>query len=67
MYDEIDIMSYDTGFDRDYEIYPYGNFKEDHDLIAFPIGYSDERLENKERVHGVIVENKVKVYRLSDF
>jgi hypothetical protein len=60
------VMSEQTGIDRDYTIYPYGDYKTS-DLIAYPILYDDERLSPKQRVFSIIVEGQAKVYQLTDF
>ncbi|MDX1409788.1 MAG: DUF3179 domain-containing (seleno)protein, partial [Saprospiraceae bacterium] len=51
MYPGADVLSPDTGFDRDYTVYPYGDYKEDDRLIGLPVAYEDDRLPAKERVH----------------
>lgn len=60
------LMSTNTGIDRDYTQYPYGDYQTS-ELIAYPLAFEDDRLPKKERVFCVIVEGKAKVYRLSDF
>jgi hypothetical protein len=60
------VMTENTGFDRDYSNFPYGDYKTS-ELIAYPVLYNDDRLHEKERVLGVIINGKAKVYRLSDF
>jgi len=60
------ILSTDTGIDRDYDEFPYGNYKTSS-LVPYPLSLRDERLPIKERVYALIVEDQVKVYRLSDF
>lgn len=61
------VMSEETGVDRNYREYPYGDYGTDHNSIAYPLAYDDDRLPRKERVFCIIVEDKAKVYRLSDF
>lgn len=60
------VMTENTGFDRDYTKFPYGDYQTS-ELIAYPVLYNDNRLHEKERVLGVIINGRVKVYRLSDF
>jgi hypothetical protein len=60
------VLTDDTGFDRDYSEYPYGDYRTS-DLISYPVLYTDDRLHKKERVFGVIINGKAKAYRLSDF
>jgi hypothetical protein len=60
------ILSDDTGFNKNYSIYPYGNYKWNSSLL-FPVSNEDDRLHKKERVHGVIVDEETKVYPLEEF
>ncbi|MEE9225182.1 MAG: DUF3179 domain-containing (seleno)protein, partial [Bacteroidota bacterium] len=48
------VLSNETGFDRPYHIFPYGNYKTDPFLL-FPISFDDKRLPRKARVHGIIL------------
>lgn len=66
MYPLSRVMNYETGFNRSYGRYPYGDYKEDERLI-FPVKYPDERLHAKERVHAVIVNGRARVYRFDSF
>lgn len=67
MYPETAVVSTDTGYNRDYQRFPYGDYPTNHDFILFPYEPKDDRLDAKERVHGVIVHGEAKAYRLSDF
>lgn len=60
------VMSKQTGIDRDYTAYPYGDYKTS-DLVAYPVLYDDERLFRKQRVFSLIIGGKAKVYQMSDF
>lgn len=60
------VVSSNTGYSRPYGVYPYGNYKESPDII-FPISHDDSRLPRKERVHGIIVDGRTKVYRITTF
>lgn len=60
------VMDKNTGIDRDYNEYPYGNYRSSP-LISYPLLYEDDRLFAKERVFSVIVNGKAKVYRRDDF
>ena len=53
MYPETKVVSLHTGFSRNYGVYPYGNYKSSNSLI-FPVKPTDNRLDLKERVHGII-------------
>ena len=67
MYPHTLVVSNETGFGRDYSIYPYGNYKTDHSVVLFPISPDDTRMSRKTRVHGIIVNEKAKVYTFSAF
>lgn len=60
------IMSEDTGYNREYSNYPYGDYKTSA-LVAYPVLYDDGRLPKKQRVFSVIVDGKAKAYQFSDF
>jgi len=66
LYPGANIMNFDTGHNRDYGNYPYGNYRTDASLI-FPVKYTDERLHPKERVHAIIINGKARVYRFESF
>ena len=59
------VMNANTGFDRRYSIYPYGDYRENQDLLFFPVAGTDGRMPAKERVLGVLQENGVKVFRFN--
>ncbi len=67
MYPDSKVVSQDTGWDRPYGNYPYGDFRSDHDDIFYPLTTDDRRLQRKERVHGVLINGEVKTYRFSSF
>ncbi len=67
MFDDPAVVSEETGDDRDYRTYPYGNYKTNYDYIPYPVEFEDDRLLSKERVHGVIINNKAKVYQFNNF
>lgn len=60
------LLSTDTGIDRNYTRYPYGDYRTSN-LIAYPLTFSDDRLPPKERVFSVLIAGQAKVYPLSDF
>ena len=66
LYPTSQILSLNTGFSRNYDRYPYGNYKTNNNLI-FPVSNSDDRLHNKERVLAVFVNEKARVYRFESF
>jgi hypothetical protein len=67
MYPQTTVLSRNTGFSRDYNVYPYGSFRRDQSLL-FPVANSnDSRLHRKERVLGINVADKSKVYPIDRF
>jgi uncharacterized protein DUF3179 len=66
MYPQTVVVSQNTGHSRNYQEYPYGSYRETDGLI-FSVSVLDARLPQKERVLGVIVNGKVKVYRIKSF
>ena len=66
MYPTTKVVSTNTGYTRNYGSYPYGAYKTS-DLLLFPVSIDDERLQKKEIVHGVIVNDDAKVYRFQHF
>ena len=61
------VASDETGQDRDYGEYPYGDYITNHDFISYPIAFEDARIPSKERVHAVVKDGKARIYRFSDF
>ncbi len=63
LYPQAQVVSSQTGIygPNQYRIYPYGDYKQNHDRLLFPISHDDQRLPRKERVLGVI-EESVKAY-----
>lgn len=69
MFPNSKVVSDNTGFDRPYDIFPYGNYKTDPFLL-FPITIDDKRLPRKERLYGIITDRfslQAKTYRFSVF
>ena len=67
MYPESVVLSIETGFDRTYGIYPYGDYLEQDDRLFFPIVPLDQRMPLKERVLGLELNGTQRVYRQSAF
>ncbi|CAM1370621.1 conserved hypothetical protein [Tenacibaculum sediminilitoris] len=55
------------GFDRNYQVYPYGGYLDRDDFLLFPVKPLDDRLPEKQRVHGVISGKQLKAYRFKFF
>lgn len=67
MYPETKVLSLETGHDRPYGEYPYGDYLTEDQRLFFPIVPVNQTLPLKERVHGVVLGEKSKVYRISQF
>lgn len=67
MYPNTQVVSEETGFDRNYTEYPYGDYRTNHSKILFPVSNTDSRLPNKERVHSVVIDNSLKAYSINAF
>ena len=67
MFPETMVVSNNTGWDRPYGLYPYQDYRTNHNNLLFPISIDDGRLNRKERVHGVLVNGEAKVYRFGSF
>lgn len=65
-YPSTKVISTNTGHNRNYGNYPYGNYKTNNNLI-FPVNNHDDRLHTKERVLGIIVDDNMIVYRFDSF
>lgn len=63
MFDLPEIISEETGYGFIYSEYPYGDYRTNAQSVTFPIRYDDKRLPRKERVHGIVINGKAKVYR----
>ena len=69
MFPDSKVVSENTGLDRPYHIYPYGNYKTVPALL-YGVTIDDARLHRKERLHGIIADRwnfKAKTYRFSLF
>ena len=67
MYPSTTVVSQETGYNRSYGRYPYGNYRTDHDYLIFPVANEDDRFQNKERVLGIVQSGSVRVYSFADF
>lgn len=60
------VVSSNTGYSRRYTLYPYGSYKSNESLF-FPVSRVNNDLNLKERVHGIIDDNKVYAFRFDLF
>ncbi|MFK5879642.1 MAG: DUF3179 domain-containing protein [Flavobacteriaceae bacterium] len=61
------VMTTETGFTRDYDYYPYGDYRTNHDFFLFPPSPTNNAIPNKERVFAIISDNGSKVYQFNVF
>ncbi len=66
MYPTSKLLSTNTGFGRQYGVYPYGGYKTNDDLI-FPVSNEDNRLQKKERVLGLIADGQTMAFVINSF
>lgn len=66
MYPTSKLLSTNTGFGRQYGVYPYGGFKTNDDLI-FPVSNEDNRLQKKVRVLGLIAGGQTMAFVINSF
>lgn len=60
------VLTENTGFTRNYSIYPYGDYKTNPNLF-YNTNYTDGRLHPKAWVMAIVINNKTKVYQFEDF
>jgi hypothetical protein len=60
-YPTTQVLSRRTGYDRNYDQYPYGSYEHDNE-IYFGIQHTDRRLPLKTEVYGIEVVGKAKAY-----
>ncbi len=62
-----EVMTTETGFSKDYTLNPYENYIYDNSYLSYPVSFEDERLPLKERVLGIQINDRARVYRFTDF
>lgn len=67
LYPKTVLLSEDTGYSRNYDEYPYGDYLIYDDYLFFLPAPHDRRLANKERVYTIIDNEVAKAYRYQDF
>ncbi len=66
-YPNAEVLNTNTGFNRNYDRYPYGDYITNNSSLIFPVSNTDSRLPTKERVLGVVVDEAVMTYRFDSF
>ncbi|MCG8306194.1 MAG: DUF3179 domain-containing protein [Cytophagales bacterium] len=67
MFPNSTVVNTNTGFSRNYRLYPYGDYRTNHNALLFPVNRMDERIPAKERVLAVIENEKARVYQFKEF
>lgn len=67
MYPNSMVMNTNTGFSRNYQQFPYGDYRTNNANIIFPVDPLDQRLPSKERVLGVLGDSIHRVYSIDLF
>lgn len=62
LHSDTQVLSQDTGYSRDYSVYPYGTYEQDRSVYFPAEGQNDTRLHPKAIVWGVEVNDKFKAY-----
>lgn len=64
-YPDTKVLSTDTGYQRQYDRHPYGQY-DINSALYFPVQYSSARYHPKERVFGLTIGQQHKAYPLSE-
>jgi len=69
LFPQLKVLSNATGvYDAvQYSIYPYGNYRTDHNRLLFPVANDDSRLPRKQRVLGVLTGERQRAYQFNNF
>lgn len=66
-YPESMVMNTETGFSRNYQSFPYGDYRTNNDNIIFPVSNRDTRLPAKERVMAVLADTGNSLMSIESF
>jgi len=66
IYPQTKVVSTNTGFQRTYSRYPYGDYKSNNQYFIFPVDPIQNNIPAKERVHTIIKNDVAKVYRFQN-
>lgn len=65
-YPDSKVVSNTTGYSRNYNVYPYGDYRTNDNLLLFPVSNNDSRIGKKERVLGILINGKAKAFRIPE-
>ncbi len=66
-YPDTKVLNTDTGHNRNYDEYPYEDYRTNNARILFPVSINDTRLPSKERVLGLVEGETKRVYSIELF
>lgn len=66
LYPNTQVLSLKTGFPRDYTVYPYGDYKTNHERLIFSVSPTNDALPSKQRVFTLVNRGSSKAYKFSD-
>ncbi len=67
MYPNSKVVTKNTGYNRSYGFYPYGDYKTNDNNFLFPVSHKDNRLPFKERVLGILVNGSAIAFTFDFF
>jgi hypothetical protein len=59
------VMSFETGYDRDYDRNPYPDYFNSDDRLMFPVANEDDRLQRRDLVVGIRLGDTTRAYPLA--
>ena len=59
------VMTFNTGFNRDYNQNPYPSYFDSDDSLLFPVSHEDDRFSRREQVIGVKLDDVAKAYSIA--
>ncbi len=66
LHPETTVVSFDTGFRRNYDVYPYGSYDQiGNEQLLFPQSFLDRRLPMKETVLGIVHDGLARAYSMT--
>ena len=63
-YPETEVLSIETGYEREYDKNVYAGFY-GNEFVPFEVDHEDKRIKNKEEIYGIAVGKAAKAYRQS--
>lgn len=67
LYPNTSVLIGDVRFNRNYDVYPYGPYKTDHNYFIFEASPENNALPNKERVFAIIDNDNSEVFQFNQF